>query len=68
MEPERKQEITPDAEICDHCGSNMDMHQTQYMEDGYDYIQWVCQNDENCGSREDRTLYHNDPKVQGELL
>lgn len=64
---ENKQEFIRNAEKCDQCGSNMDMWQTQYLSDGYDYIQWICQN-ESCGVREHRTLYHNDLTVKRELI
>jgi alpha-amylase/alpha-mannosidase (GH57 family) len=67
-ETERKQALERNSERCDECGEWLDMWQTQFLEDGYDYIEWVCQNDGDCGFRDSRELYHNDPRVQSELL
>lgn len=58
---------TPNAEACDICGSPMDKWQTQYNDEGYDYIQWICSDDE-CSEVEDRHLYHDNPGNQSELL
>jgi hypothetical protein len=64
-----KSKLVRNAEPCDEygCGSKMDMWQTQYLEDGYDYIQWVCQNDD-CGCVEEKHLYHNNEDVQSQLI
>lgn len=62
-EPGQKQKLVRSAEPCDECGSKMDMWQTQYLEDGYDYIQWICQNDD-CGCVETKHLYHHDKDIQ----
>jgi hypothetical protein len=64
---EHKQEFTRASEDCCLCGFKMDTWQTQYIDDGYDYIEWVCKNDD-CGNRENRTLYHNDTKVKPLLI
>lgn len=36
---ENKVEFEESAEDCE-CGSKMDMWQTQYLKDGYDYVLW----------------------------
>lgn len=64
---EHKQELTRAAEDCTECPSKMDTWQTQYLFDGYDYIQWICSNDA-CGHRDHRTLYHDDPAVKSQLI
>lgn len=43
---------------CERCDSYMDMHQTIHLEEGYDYLQWICTNDE-CGEIDNRHEYHN---------
>lgn len=46
-----------DLDTCDECGEIMDMTKTRYEEDGYDYLQWICRNDD-CGAIDDRHEYH----------
>ena len=62
-----KKALTRNAEQCDECPSKMDMWQTQFIEDGYDYIEWICQNDK-CNTREYEYLYNADESVHALLL
>jgi hypothetical protein len=43
-------------DTCDKCNSPMDAWKTAYPEDGYNYLSWVCQ-DDDCGDVEDRHEY-----------
>lgn len=43
---------------CEKCGSVMDMTRTRYEEDGYDFLQWVCRNEQTCGEISTRHEYH----------
>ena len=45
---------------CD-CGATMHMTRTRYVDDGHDYLLWIC-SDETCGNQEDDYYYHDDPK------
>ena len=60
--------LTVDVEVCDDCDCPMDTWQTQYIEDGYDYVEFVCQNTDDCGCREDKHLYHNNAHNGYEFL
>lgn len=63
-----KYEFEDSAEDCDQCNSKMDMWHTQYIEDGYDHVVWICKNDESCNNRVSRYHYHNDPAAKPYLL
>ena len=45
------------GEDCEVCGSKMSMTNTRYIDDGYDYVHWLCTND-SCGNEDDKHIYH----------
>lgn len=44
-------------DACDECDEAMNMTRTRYDEEGYDYLHWLCSNDD-CLSEYSRHEYH----------